>query len=69
MFNLFKKSPPIDTTQVRAALARVVHPEQRRDLGHSDSISSRKRMDTRRDSINGGECQRKILVKISINDE
>ncbi len=30
--NLFKKPPPIDTTQVLVALSRVVHPEQRRDV-------------------------------------
>jgi ATP-binding protein involved in chromosome partitioning len=30
--NLFKKTPPVDTAQVLAALARVVHPEQRRDI-------------------------------------
>ncbi len=30
--SLFKKSPPIDTTQVLVALSRVVHPEQRRDI-------------------------------------
>ncbi len=27
-------SPPVDTTQVLAALARVVHPERRRDIVH-----------------------------------
>ncbi len=32
MFNPFKKTPPVDTTQVLTALARVVHPEQRRDI-------------------------------------
>jgi metal-sulfur cluster biosynthetic enzyme len=32
MMNFFKKTPPADTTQVLAALARVVHPEQRRDI-------------------------------------
>jgi len=31
--NFFKKhSPPVDTTQVLTALARVVHPEQKRDI-------------------------------------
>ncbi len=32
--NFLKKSPPFDPTQVLAALARVVHPEQRRDIVH-----------------------------------
>ncbi len=33
MFNLFKKlAPSVDTTQVLVALARVVHPEARRDI-------------------------------------
>lgn len=38
--NIFKKlagaanpSPPLDTTQVLVALARVVHPESGRDIG------------------------------------
>lgn len=30
--NFFKKFPPINTTQVLTALARVVHPEQKRDI-------------------------------------
>src|SRR5512140_1883445 len=30
--NFFKKSPTINTTQVLTALARVVHPEQKRDI-------------------------------------
>lgn len=32
MFNLFKKRPPVDTTQVLTALSRVVQPETRRDI-------------------------------------
>ncbi len=32
MLNLFKKTPPVDTAQVLAALARVVQPESRRDI-------------------------------------
>lgn len=30
--SLFSRRPSVDTTQVLAALARVVHPEQRRDI-------------------------------------
>jgi len=41
--NFFKKkSPPVDTTQVLVALARVVHPEQRRDLKQLNCISRRR---------------------------
>ncbi len=32
MLKLFKKAPPVDTTLVLAALARVVQPESRRDI-------------------------------------
>ncbi len=32
MLNRFKKTTPVDTTQVLAALARVVQPESRRDI-------------------------------------
>ena len=32
MMNFSKKTPPINTTQVLRALARVVHPEQKRDI-------------------------------------
>ncbi|MBI3536924.1 MAG: Mrp/NBP35 family ATP-binding protein [Chloroflexi bacterium] len=32
MFSRFKKSPPLDPQQILVALARVVHPEKKRDI-------------------------------------